>query len=160
MLLLALLLVGVDIADAVCSKKVLGKRLAAKTTEDFSLRIYSRRRGVLSPFASGWLLRLGLASGEDLRRVCFRIRLADMKGFFPNGVTISLLSESTIVTVYMSPFETTGIKVFRCRNFLQILEQTLISTDSRVRGDKKKKDKKKEQKDKKKKIKEKSIPIE
>ena len=69
MLLLALLLVGVDIADAVCSKKVLGKRLAAKTTEDFSLRIYSRRRGVLSPFTSGWRLRLGLASGEDLRRV-------------------------------------------------------------------------------------------
>ena len=69
MLLLALLLVGEDIADAVRSKEVLGKRLAAKTTEDFSLRIYSRRRGVLSPFASGWRLRLGLASGEDLRRV-------------------------------------------------------------------------------------------
>ena len=84
MLLLALLLVGVDIADAVCSKKVLGKRLAAKTTEDFSLRIYSRRRGVLSPFASGWRLRLGLASGEDLRRVCFWIRL-------PRGSRIGVL---------------------------------------------------------------------
>ena len=47
--MLALLLVGEDIADAVRSKEVLGKRLAAKTTEDFSLRIYSRRRGVLSP---------------------------------------------------------------------------------------------------------------